>query len=96
MKKEEAEKLGAEHEFGATYPDTVSVYSVGALDDAFSIEFCGGGAFVHAYALGRYAQGISIVKALAQGIAPKVRAAHFARYQQLRAQLAAMPRKEPK
>ena len=29
MKKEEAEKLGAEHEFGATYPDTVSVYSVG-------------------------------------------------------------------
>ena len=27
-----------------------------------------------AYALGRYAQGISIVKALAQGIAPKVRA----------------------
>ena len=28
----------------------------------------------HAYALGRYAQGISIVKALAQGIAPKVRA----------------------
>jgi len=42
MKKEEAEKLGAEHEFGATYPDTVSVYSVGPLDNAFSIEFCGG------------------------------------------------------
>ncbi|MDP2655259.1 MAG: alanine--tRNA ligase-related protein [bacterium] len=42
MKKEEAEKLGAEHEFGATYPDTVSVYSVGPLDSAFSIEFCGG------------------------------------------------------
>ncbi len=42
MKKEEAEKLGAEHEFGATYPDTVSVYSVGLLDSAFSIEFCGG------------------------------------------------------
>lgn len=42
MKKEDAEKLGAEHEFGATYPDTVSVYSVGALDSAFSIEFCGG------------------------------------------------------
>ncbi|MBI2025496.1 alanine--tRNA ligase [Candidatus Kaiserbacteria bacterium] len=42
MKKEEAEKLGAEHEFGATYPDTVSVYSVGPLNDAFSIEFCGG------------------------------------------------------
>lgn len=42
MKKEEAEKLGAEHEFGATYPDTVSVYSVGSLENAFSIEFCGG------------------------------------------------------
>jgi len=42
MKKEEAEKLGAEHEFGAIYPNTVSVYSVGPLDSAFSIEFCGG------------------------------------------------------
>ena len=42
MKKEQAEKLGAEHEFGATYPDMVSVYSVGPLDHAFSIEFCGG------------------------------------------------------
>lgn len=42
MPKEEAEKLGAEHEFGATYPEMVSVYSVGALDSAFSIEFCGG------------------------------------------------------
>jgi alanyl-tRNA synthetase len=42
MPKAEAEKLGAEHEFGATYPDTVSVYSVGVLDSAFSIEFCGG------------------------------------------------------
>ncbi|HET9641751.1 MAG TPA: alanine--tRNA ligase [Candidatus Paceibacterota bacterium] len=42
MPKEEAEKLGAEHEFGATYPDTVSVYSVGPLDNAFSLEFCGG------------------------------------------------------
>ncbi len=42
MKKEAAEKLGAEHEFGATYPDTVSVYSVGPLENAWSIEFCGG------------------------------------------------------
>lgn len=42
MKKEEAEKFGAEHEFGATYPDFVSVYSVGPLENAFSIEFCGG------------------------------------------------------
>ncbi len=37
LKKEEAEKLGAEHEFGAKYPDKVSVYFVGD-----SIEFCGG------------------------------------------------------
>lgn len=42
MKKEEAEKLGAEHEFGVKYPDMVSVYSVGPLSSAFSIEFCGG------------------------------------------------------
>ncbi len=51
LPKEEAEKLGAEHEFGAKYPDTVSVYSLGPkgattenpqFDKAFSIEFCGG------------------------------------------------------
>ena len=49
--KEEAEKLGAEHEFGAKYPDMVSVYSVGPkgatqelprFSESFSIEFCGG------------------------------------------------------
>jgi alanyl-tRNA synthetase len=51
LPKEEAEKLGAEHEFGAKYPDMVSVYSIGPksatlenpqFDKAFSIEFCGG------------------------------------------------------
>lgn len=51
LPKEEAEKLGAEHEFGAKYPDMVSVYSVGPksateanpqFDKAFSVEFCGG------------------------------------------------------
>ncbi len=51
MKKEEAEKLGAEREFGANYPEQVSVYSVGPknatetdprFSEAFSIEFCGG------------------------------------------------------
>lgn len=51
LPKEEAEQLGAEHEFGAKYPDMVSVYSVGPsgatqerpqFDEAFSIEFCGG------------------------------------------------------
>jgi alanyl-tRNA synthetase len=42
MSRDEAEKLGAEHEFGAKYPEKVSVYSIGPLDSAFSIEFCGG------------------------------------------------------
>lgn len=51
LPKEEAEKLGAEHEFGAKYPDMVSVYSIGPkdtsiddprFDQAYSIEFCGG------------------------------------------------------
>ena len=51
MPREEAEKLGAEHEFGAKYPETVTVYSVGPKDateenpniaEAFSLEFCGG------------------------------------------------------
>ena len=37
MSREEADKLGAEHEFGAKYPDMVSVYVIGS-----SIEFCGG------------------------------------------------------
>ena len=49
--REQAEKLNAEHEFNAQYPDMVSVYSVGPegateadpkFEDAFSIEFCGG------------------------------------------------------
>ena len=51
MSLAEAEKLGAEHEFGAKYPERVSVYSVGPkdatpedpkFDKRFSIEFCGG------------------------------------------------------
>lgn len=49
--KEEAEALGAEHEFNAVYPDMVTVYSIGPKDateaspklhEAFSLEFCGG------------------------------------------------------
>src|SRR3989344_8311187 len=51
LPKSEAEKLGAEHEFGAKYPDEVSVYSIGPqdatgvdpkFDKAFSLEFCCG------------------------------------------------------
>ncbi|QQG37609.1 MAG: alanine--tRNA ligase [Candidatus Kaiserbacteria bacterium] len=49
--KERAEGLGAEREFGAKYPDMVSVYSIGPaganadnphFENAFSMEFCGG------------------------------------------------------
>lgn len=51
MKREDAEKLGAQMEFGVKYPDMVTVYSVGPtgateenpmLSEAFSLEFCGG------------------------------------------------------
>lgn len=51
MPKAEAERLGAQMEFGVKYPDMVSVYSVGPLGaseadpkiaEAFSLEFCGG------------------------------------------------------
>jgi alanyl-tRNA synthetase len=43
MPKSEAETLGAEMEFGAKYPDTVSVYVVhDAQGNTVSREFCGG------------------------------------------------------
>ncbi len=63
MTLEEAEKLGAEHEFGAKYPERVSVYSVGPkdatpenpqLDKRFSVEFCGGPHVTHTGELGRF------------------------------------------
>jgi len=69
MAREDAEKLGAEHEFGQKYPDRVSVYSVGPLDSAFSIEFCGGPHIEHT---GEIAESgtFKIIKeeAVAQGI----------------------------
>lgn len=43
MSKEEAEKIGAEMEFGQKYPDTVSVFIIGEkADGIISKEFCGG------------------------------------------------------
>ncbi len=51
MPREEAEKLGAQMEFGVKYPNMVTVYSVGPagateenpkISEAFSLEFCGG------------------------------------------------------
>ncbi len=42
MPREEAEALGAQMEFGAKYPDIVSVYFIGEQKSWFSAEFCGG------------------------------------------------------
>ncbi len=42
MDKAEAEKIGAQMEFGKKYPDKVSVYFVGSQKEYFSAEFCGG------------------------------------------------------
>lgn len=42
MDREEAEKIGAQMEFGQKYPDRVSVYFVGSREHYFSAEFCGG------------------------------------------------------
>jgi len=42
MPKSDAEQLGAQMEFGAKYPDEVSVYVIGGEGDPISIEFCGG------------------------------------------------------
>ncbi|MDP1722813.1 MAG: alanine--tRNA ligase [Candidatus Gottesmanbacteria bacterium] len=42
MPREEAEKLGAQMEFGHKYPDRVSVYIIGQEKNFFSAEFCGG------------------------------------------------------
>ena len=72
--REEAEKLGAEHEFGAKYPERVSVYSIGPIDSAFSIEFCGGPHAPRTGGLGVFkvikeeavAQGIRRIKAVLQ------------------------------
>ncbi len=69
MDKEEAEKLGAEHEFGAKYPDRVSVYSVGPLESAFSLEFCGGPHVEHTAQIGE--SGVFKIQkeeAVAQGV----------------------------
>lgn len=75
MSLEDAEKLSAEHEFGAKYPERVSVYSVGPKDATpdnpqfekrFSIEFCGGPHVTHTGALSKFR--ILKEEAVAQGI----------------------------
>ncbi len=71
LPKGEAEEYGAEHEFGATYPDMVTVYSVGPkeasesepmLDRAFSLEFCGGPHVTNTAELGEGGKRFKILK----------------------------------
>lgn len=67
MKKEEAEKLGAQMEFGAKYPDVVSVYIIQDKDgNTISKEFCGGPHISNTRELGTF----KIVKeeAVSQGV----------------------------
>jgi alanyl-tRNA synthetase len=53
MKREEAEQIGAEMEFGTKYPDTVSVYFIeDESGNAVSKEFCGGPHVTHTGELG--------------------------------------------
>jgi alanyl-tRNA synthetase len=75
MALEDAEKLGAEHEFGQKYPARVSVYSIGPndatlehpqFDKAFSIEFCGGPHVSHTGEIGHFT--ITKEEAVAAGI----------------------------
>jgi alanyl-tRNA synthetase len=54
MPREEAEKVGAQMEFGHKYPDRVSVYFVGPRDHFFSAEFCGGPHVTHTGELGSF------------------------------------------
>ena len=66
MSLADAEALEAEHEFGAKYPERVSVYSIGPLDNAFSIEFCGGPHVERTGILGTFK--IQKEEAVAQGV----------------------------
>ena len=50
MPREEAERIGAEKEFGHKYPDVVSVYFVGD----YSKEFCGGPHVEHTDEIGHF------------------------------------------
>ncbi len=55
MPKEEAEKIGAEMEFGAKYEDIVSVYFIEDENgNAISKEFCGGPHVEHTGILGKF------------------------------------------
>ena len=69
----EAQKIGAEMEFGAKYPETVSVYFIEDINgNSISKEFCGGPHVTNTKELGQFkiqkeesvAQGIRRIKAV--------------------------------
>ncbi len=73
MSKEEAEKIGAEMEFGAKYADVVSVYFIeDEHGNHISKEFCGGPHVEHTGVLGKFkiqkeeasSQGVRRIKAI--------------------------------
>lgn len=75
MPKIEAESIGAEMEFGAKYPDIVSLYFIEDKDgNAISKEFCGGPHVEHTGELGIFkiqkeeasSQGVRRIKAILQ------------------------------
>lgn len=69
LPKHLAEKIGAEMEFGAKYPDMVSVYFIGPTEHkyaAISKEFCGGPHVTNTSELGHFK--IQKEEAVAQGI----------------------------
>ena len=67
MKLEDAQKLGAEMEFGAKYPEVVSVYFIEEKDGShFSKEFCGGPHVANTSELGNFK--IQKEEAVSQGV----------------------------
>lgn len=55
MPREDAEKLGAEMEFGVKYPEVVSVYFIEDVNgNTVSKEFCGGPHVEHIGVLGTF------------------------------------------
>ena len=68
MKKEEAENVGAQMEFGAKYPDVVSIYYIGdSIENAVSKEFCGGPHISNTSELGEGGKTFKIIKEESSG-----------------------------
>jgi alanyl-tRNA synthetase len=55
MPKADAERIGAQAEFGHKYPDVVSIYLIGQPGKEVSIEFCGGPHVEHTGQIGQFA-----------------------------------------